>query len=30
VRGRVTAQFDRGPWDRQKLISAVEGLEVAV
>src|SRR5437588_567657 len=30
VRGRITAQFDRGPWDRQKLISAVEGLEVAV
>ncbi|TMC54820.1 MAG: sugar ABC transporter ATP-binding protein [Chloroflexi bacterium] len=30
VRGHVTAQFDRAPWDRQQLISAVEGLEVAV
>ncbi|HKB17628.1 MAG TPA: sugar ABC transporter ATP-binding protein [Candidatus Dormibacteraeota bacterium] len=30
VRGRVTAHFDRAPWDRQRLISAVEGLEVAV
>jgi len=30
VRGRITASFDRPPWDRQQLISAVEGLEVAV
>ncbi|HSS61677.1 MAG TPA: sugar ABC transporter ATP-binding protein [Candidatus Limnocylindrales bacterium] len=30
VRGRITAEFDRPPWDRQRLISAVEGLEVAV
>jgi simple sugar transport system ATP-binding protein len=30
VRGRVTVSFDRPPWDRQQLIGAVEGLEVAV
>ncbi|HEX2680321.1 MAG TPA: ATP-binding cassette domain-containing protein, partial [Candidatus Dormibacteraeota bacterium] len=30
VRGRVAQQFDRPPWDRQRLIAAVEGLEVAV
>jgi simple sugar transport system ATP-binding protein len=30
VRGKVAAEFDRPPWDRQRLIAAVEGLEVAV
>lgn len=30
VRGRITAELVEPPWDRQKLISAVEGLEVAV
>ncbi len=30
VRGRISAEFDRPPWDRQRLIAAVEGLEVAV
>jgi simple sugar transport system ATP-binding protein len=30
VRGRIAAEFDRPPWDRQHLISAVEGLDVAV
>jgi len=30
VRGRIAAEFDRPPWDRQQLIAAVEGLEVAV
>ncbi len=30
VRGRIAATFDRPPWDRQQLIAAVEGLEVAV
>jgi simple sugar transport system ATP-binding protein len=30
VRGRITTSFTRPPWDRQLLISAVEGLEVAV
>jgi simple sugar transport system ATP-binding protein len=30
VRGRIVAEFDQAPWDRQKLIAAVEGLEVAV
>jgi simple sugar transport system ATP-binding protein len=30
VRGRITGEFHRAPWDRQQLISAVEGLEVAV
>lgn len=30
VRGRIGAEFDQAPWDRQRLISAVEGLEVAV
>ena len=30
VRGGIAATFDRPPWDRQQLISAVEGLEVAV
>jgi simple sugar transport system ATP-binding protein len=29
VRGRITARFDRAPWDRQRLIGAVEGLELA-
>jgi simple sugar transport system ATP-binding protein len=29
VRGRIAAEFDQPPWDRQRLISAVEGLEVA-
>lgn len=30
VRGRIAGEFDRPPWDRQRLIAAVEGLEVAV
>jgi simple sugar transport system ATP-binding protein len=30
VRGKIAAEFDRPPWDRQRLIAAVEGLEVAV
>jgi simple sugar transport system ATP-binding protein len=30
VRGRIVAEFDQPPWDRQRLIAAVEGLEVAV
>ena len=30
VRGRITASFEQAPWDRQQLISAVEGLELAV
>ncbi len=30
VRGRIAAEFDQPPWDRQSLIAAVEGLEVAV
>jgi simple sugar transport system ATP-binding protein len=30
VRGRIAAEFAAPPWDRQRLISAVEGLEVAV
>jgi simple sugar transport system ATP-binding protein len=30
VRGRIAHEFDHPPWDRQRLISAVEGLEVAV
>jgi simple sugar transport system ATP-binding protein len=30
VRGRIAREFDQPPWDRQRLISAVEGLEVAV
>ncbi|HKW71338.1 MAG TPA: sugar ABC transporter ATP-binding protein [Candidatus Dormibacteraeota bacterium] len=29
VRGRITAEFGQPPWDRQRLIAAVEGLEVA-
>jgi simple sugar transport system ATP-binding protein len=29
VRGRVTQEFDRPPWDREALIAAVEGLEGA-
>jgi simple sugar transport system ATP-binding protein len=29
VRGRIAAEFDQPPWDRQRLISAVEGLDVA-
>jgi simple sugar transport system ATP-binding protein len=29
VRGRITARFDRAPWGRQRLIGAVEGLELA-
>lgn len=28
VRGKIAASFERPPWDRQQLISAVEGLEV--
>jgi simple sugar transport system ATP-binding protein len=30
VRGRIVREFDKPPWDRQRLIAAVEGLEVAV
>jgi simple sugar transport system ATP-binding protein len=30
VRGRIAAVFDQAPWDRQRLIAAVEGLDVAV
>jgi simple sugar transport system ATP-binding protein len=30
VRGRIAAEFAQPPWDRQLLIAAVEGLEVAV
>jgi simple sugar transport system ATP-binding protein len=30
VRGRLAHEFTKSPWDRQQLISAVEGLEVAV
>ena len=30
VRGRLTAAFERAPWDRQRLIGAMEALEVAV
>ncbi len=30
VRGRIAREFDQPPWDRQRLISAVEGLGVAV
>jgi simple sugar transport system ATP-binding protein len=30
VRGRIAAEFTQPPWDRQRLIAAVEGLEVAV
>jgi len=30
VRGRIVSEFDEPPWDRQRLIAAVEGLEVAV
>jgi simple sugar transport system ATP-binding protein len=29
VRGKIAHQFDQPPWDRQQLISAVEGLELA-
>jgi simple sugar transport system ATP-binding protein len=29
VRGRIAGEFDRPPWDRQRLIAAVEGLEPA-
>ncbi len=29
VRGRIAREFDRPPWDRQRLIAAVEGLEPA-
>ena len=29
VRGRISGEFDRPPWDRQRLIAAVEGLEPA-
>lgn len=28
VRGKVAHQFDQPPWDRQRLISAVEGLQL--
>jgi hypothetical protein len=27
VRGRISRAFDQPPWDRQQLISAVEGLD---
>jgi simple sugar transport system ATP-binding protein len=27
VRGKISRAFDQPPWDRQQLISAVEGLE---
>jgi simple sugar transport system ATP-binding protein len=30
VRGTIAGEFDQPPWDRQRLIAAVEGLEVAV
>ena len=30
LRGRVAGEFGQPPWDRQRLIAAVEGLEVAV
>ena len=30
VRGRIVHEFGEPPWDRQRLIAAVEGLEVAV
>ena len=30
VRGRIVREFGEPPWDRQRLIAAVEGLEVAV
>jgi simple sugar transport system ATP-binding protein len=29
VRGRISREFNQPPWDRQELISAVEGLEPA-
>jgi simple sugar transport system ATP-binding protein len=29
VRGRISREFNEPPWDRQELISAVEGLEPA-
>jgi simple sugar transport system ATP-binding protein len=29
VRGRIAGAFDRPPWDRQRLIASVEGLEAA-
>ena len=29
VRGSIAAEFDTPPWDRQRLIAAVEGLEAA-
>jgi simple sugar transport system ATP-binding protein len=29
VRGKIAHEFDQPPWDRQQLISAVEGLELA-
>ena len=29
VRGRIAREFNQPPWDRQELISAVEGLEPA-
>ena len=30
VRGTIVGEFDQPPWDRQRLIAAVEGLEEAV
>jgi simple sugar transport system ATP-binding protein len=30
VRGKLAGEFSTPPWDRQLLIHAVEGLEVAV
>jgi simple sugar transport system ATP-binding protein len=29
VRGKIAHQFEDPPWDRQQLIAAVEGLELA-
>jgi hypothetical protein len=30
VRGRIAGEFKKPPWDRQRLIAAIEGFEVAV
>ena len=30
VRGRIAGEFKQPPWDRQRLIAAIEGFEVAV
>ena len=29
VRGRISREFNKPPWDRQELIAAVEGLTPA-